>query len=83
MAKRVPFFWVDDVFLYGMVVKAVGGVKLSMFHRKMFAMEKHRRRFPSCVETLGGRCPYMVALSNTKHFHRYLDLIKHGPKDVT
>ena len=55
-AKLAPFFWVDDVYLYGMLPYLVGNITYYSF-RNGELLSLDRRDFQNCINLLEHRCP--------------------------
>ena len=60
-AKKVPFFWIDDVFLFGMLPSAVGGVTYYNYAMGNNISLKELV-FMNCTETQGERCPMFASM---------------------
>ncbi|XP_035826997.1 beta-1,3-galactosyltransferase 5 [Aplysia californica] len=72
-AKQLQFFWIDDVFMYGMVPKLLGDVK---FDRKSNPWTRNAGLFEDCLEVKGDKCPHLVTIANFRKFETFLRYIK-------
>ncbi|KAH9490277.1 hypothetical protein Btru_035327 [Bulinus truncatus] len=84
-AKATPFFWIDDVYLYGMLPYVVGGVT---YHQ--YSLTHHLTLWPAesmtCMKTKRVHCPILVSLVNSKTFPEFWKIIQDvyasGPWEV-
>ena len=74
-AKATPFFWVDDVYLFGMLPKVVGGV-----HYFNYALDQNLtlngKEALRCARTEGAQCPIFASFVSKKEYWRYWNLIE-------
>lgn len=64
-SKSTRFFWIDDVFLYGMVPASIGGVHFIQLQRKKETLVDNYRDLESCRERNGpNRCSIWAALTS-------------------
>lgn len=74
-AMTTPFFWIDDVYLFGMLPSVVGGVTYYNYalDRNMTLNETYAIK---CTHSLGARCPIFATLITDQAYWLYWDLIK-------
>ncbi|XP_055876713.1 beta-1,3-galactosyltransferase 5-like isoform X3 [Biomphalaria glabrata] len=63
--KKIDFFWIDDVFLYGMVPAAIRGVHFNQVGRKKRLITDSYMDYSSCVKKRGHEgCPFWAVLTD-------------------
>ncbi|BFZ01134.1 hypothetical protein BsWGS_04173 [Bradybaena similaris] len=63
--KNMRFFWIDDVFLYGMVPASIGGVHFIQLQRRKDTIVDNYSDLESCRERNGpGKCSVWAALAS-------------------
>ncbi|RUS73794.1 hypothetical protein EGW08_018433, partial [Elysia chlorotica] len=64
-AKTIDFFWIDDVFMYGMVPDFVGGIRFWQIGLKSRQITNTYKHYQKCKEKgqLGG-CSYWAVLTD-------------------
>ena len=66
-AKVTPFFWIDDVYLYGMLLYQIGGVRFVGFAR---FITWNMTYATDCARDEGTDCSVLVVLDNNYNRHR-------------
>ncbi|CAL1542270.1 unnamed protein product [Lymnaea stagnalis] len=74
-AMTTPFFWIDDVYLFGMLPSVVGSVTYYNYALDRNMTLKQQDAL-NCTRTQGPRCPIFASLVSDKLFWGYWDLIK-------
>lgn len=72
-ARSMPFYWIDDVFMYGFVPKRIQ-VKLDNIRAGM--LRKKMEDFVKCVETKGKQCPIWVLFADYQKFPYIYELLQ-------
>ena len=72
-AKEVPSFWIDDLYLFGMLPSAVGGV--TYYNYRKFTSLKSKEAF-NCTQTRGPACPIFASLVDSDQFMKHWKLIE-------
>ncbi|KAH9520322.1 hypothetical protein Btru_060494, partial [Bulinus truncatus] len=63
--KTIDFFWIDDVFLYGMVPAAIKGVHFTQVGRKKRLISESYLDYSSCVKKKGHEgCSFWAVLTD-------------------
>ncbi|XP_025095016.1 UDP-GalNAc:beta-1,3-N-acetylgalactosaminyltransferase 1-like isoform X4 [Pomacea canaliculata] len=72
-AFRTPFFWIDDVYLFGMLPDVVGNVT---YYDIGFSknMSLNNEEALKCMKTQGSTCPVVVTSSNLQLFPEMWDV---------
>ncbi|KAI8793233.1 beta-1 3-galactosyltransferase 1 [Biomphalaria glabrata] len=74
-AMTTPFFWIDDVYLFGMLPNVVGGVTYYNY-----ALDKNmtlkENLATECTKTQGPRCPIFASIVNDKNYTSLWNTIK-------
>ena len=74
-AKRTPFFWIDDLYLFGMLPSVVGGVT---FHN--YALRQNTtlsgKEAIKCTSSLGARCPIFAASVQNRDYWTYWNVVE-------
>ena len=74
-AKVVPFFWIDDVYLFGMLPSAVGGVSYYNYALGQNTTLNGNAAM-NCTRTLGHACPMFASLIGPDQFMKYWNIIE-------
>ncbi|KAH9490692.1 Beta-1,3-galactosyltransferase 1 [Bulinus truncatus] len=74
-ARTTPFFWIDDVYLFGMLPHVVGGVTYYNYaiDRNLSLREQDAI---NCTKLQGPRCPIVASVSSDGNFWGFWNLIK-------
>lgn len=74
-AMRTPFFWIDDVYLFGMLPSVVGGVTFYNYalDRNITLSDKVAM---NCTLSQGSQCPIFATYISDQHYWTYWDMIK-------
>ncbi|KAH9499880.1 hypothetical protein Btru_076829 [Bulinus truncatus] len=78
-ARRTPFFWIDDVFMYGFVAAKVGVTFFSV-DREMARWNEGK--FTKCYQTQGRDCSLLSVLATPDKF-RHLYSITHNNRSMS
>lgn len=62
--KSIDFFWIDDVFLYGMAAAAIQGVNFIQLGRNPKLLTQNYKEYQQCRESKGDKCPMWATLTN-------------------
>ena len=74
-AKKVPFFWIDDVYLFGMLPSAVGGVTYYNYALGRNTSLNDAAAM-NCTTTQRDACPIFASLVGPNMFMKYWNLIE-------
>ena len=74
-SKVVPFFWIDDVYLFGMLPSAVGGVTYHNLELGKYLSLSGVEAL-NCTQTLGTSCPMLASLVGASQFINYWRVIE-------
>lgn len=70
--KSIEFFWIDDVFIYGMVPDAIGGVHFHQVGGRERCVAEFCKVYKNCIKR--ANCPTWAVLTNSSHeFHSQFD----------
>ena len=69
-ARKLPFFWIDDVFMYGMVPKAIGNVKFPS--GKNIFLKDGENEYRLCLVANGRGCHWLASIARPILFDRLL-----------
>ncbi|KAI8770660.1 lactosylceramide 1,3-N-acetyl-beta-D-glucosaminyltransferase B [Biomphalaria glabrata] len=74
-AKVTPFFWIDDLYLFGMLPYVVGGVT---FHDYPLSsnLTLNDVQAMKCIGQQGVKCPILASITRPDIFGEYWNLIK-------
>ncbi|XP_050404508.1 beta-1,3-galactosyltransferase 5 isoform X2 [Patella vulgata] len=72
---RVPFFWVDDVYLFGMLPYEIQGISIKLFRKDMILKPKFDGL--KCLQEKGEKCPVLAVTYSDNTFNDIWKLIKH------
>ncbi|CAL1534840.1 unnamed protein product [Lymnaea stagnalis] len=73
VSKRTPFFWIDDVFIYGFVMSRIRGV--NFLPAKEGSLRKKHAQFERCLLVNGPRgCPSWLVIGDPKSFKKLYHL---------
>ena len=76
-AKLVPSFWIDDLYLFGMLPYAVGGVTFHNYRRFIsFDGKLLGKTALNCTKTLGDSCPIIASLVEPGEFMKHWKIIE-------
>ncbi|XP_059172372.1 beta-1,3-galactosyltransferase 5-like [Physella acuta] len=65
VGKSIDFFWIDDVFLYGMVPSTIKGIHFNQIGRKKRLISQTYKEFPACNNRKGrDYCTLWAVLTN-------------------
>ncbi|CAG5126127.1 unnamed protein product [Candidula unifasciata] len=63
--KSIDFFWIDDVFLYGMIPSVIQGVNFVQLGHNPRVMTQNYKEYKQCRESKGvDKCPLWATLTN-------------------
>ncbi|KAI8778876.1 beta-1,3-galactosyltransferase 1 [Biomphalaria glabrata] len=74
-AIRTPIFWIDDIYLFGMLPYVVGGVTYYNYALDKYITLKDQSAI-ECIRTQGPKCPLVAILSSDSNFMDIWSLIK-------
>ena len=66
-AKVVPFFWIDDVYLFGLLPFTIGDVQFVDMPYHVFGSYESAK---PCYVTFGQNCPYTVVFDSYSYFNK-------------
>ena len=73
-AMTTPFFWIDDVYLFGMLPSVVGGVTYYNY-----ALDKNivlqDKKAINCTQEQGARCPIFGSIIADHNYWRYWQMV--------
>ena len=73
-AMTTPFFWIDDVYLFGMLPSVVGGVTYYNYAlNKNVALND--KKTINCTVEQGARCPIFGSIIADHNYWRYWDMV--------
>ncbi|KAK6167474.1 hypothetical protein SNE40_021494 [Patella caerulea] len=72
---RVPFFWIDDVYLFGMLPYEIKGISIQLFRKDMILKPKFNGL--KCLQEKGEKCPVLAVTYSDKTFNDIWKLIKY------
>ncbi|BFZ18259.1 hypothetical protein BsWGS_21298 [Bradybaena similaris] len=69
LAKKMPFFWIDDIVMLGLVPNAIEGL---FFYpgNKWIALPKDTSEFENCIQTRGSKCYLWIGITKIENFEK-------------
>ncbi|CAL1542271.1 unnamed protein product [Lymnaea stagnalis] len=75
VSRITPFFWIDDLYLFGMLPRMVGGVTYHSYPMHV-NVTLYERVAVNCTKTLGADCPIFASIVGDQSFWSYWEMIK-------
>ena len=77
VSKHTPFFWIDDIFLYGILPAIVGDIKF-LPHRKLGYFAFYNKNAKKCLEEKGRKCMVLTCeINSDKQFFEHWESIRY------
>lgn len=74
-AKITPFFWIDDIYLFGMLPQVVGGVTYYNYALNSNVTMNDKQAI-ECTKNQGPKCPIFATIISPKSYWSYWNTIK-------